>query len=609
MAAAALLTPHTPALAGTGLILNINGDEVHIDRDSYGVPRITAETNHGLFAGFGYAVAQDRLWQLELNRRAGHGTLAEILGPGFVTSDRNTRTLGYTDAELDQMFATGSSEEQDQVAGYVDGVNLYLSQVVAPDPANKLPFEFQYLNIGAPAPFTTRDLIAFGVFTSRSSQEIGDQERTAQSLLSDLVKLHGPTDGLAIFNDVQWLFDPDSPASIPVDGANGKKPHPKPPAPPASQLQGAADSVESDPDVEESLEAIGVPTRVGSHAWVVGPQWSTNGSAMFFGGPQLALLTAPSVIPAQVPPQFLEVELDGGDGFHVRGITYPCLTRIIIGRNDHLAWSITSANTANNVDTYVETVCGGGTSYLYQGNCVPFDTRTEVIKVRGAAPQTLTVQRTVHGPVMATAPGVCFSRKSVERYRELENGSAFLDINRAQNVQQFDQAVHRLVGTLNFLCADNSGNIGFWRGGLTPIRPPGFDVRLPLPGDGSAEWVGVDSTVASSINPVRGWLTSWNNKATVDEEVAEKINFGGKQERVQDIEDRLRAGPLSLSDMQDIENDISRIGQDRNALGRPSRYLLPYLLQALDAVPPAHPLAAQARALVEAWDGNALQTR
>ena len=600
---ATLLTSHAPAIAQS-TILNVNGEEVHIERDSHGVPRIVAETNHGLFAGMGYAVAEDRLWQLELNIRAGHGTLAEILGSGFLAADRTARRLGYTDAELDQQFASLSPEKQDIAAAYADGVNLYLSQVVAPDPAHKLPFEFHFLSLGVPAPVTTRDLIAFTDFTARTNLENGDQERTAQALLSNLVALHGPTDGLAIFDDVQWLFDPDAPASVPVDGANGPRPHPTP-HPAASQLQGAGNPPDPDDDVEASLSAAGVPTRLGSHVWVVGPQWSTNGRAMLFGGPQLSLASAPTVVPSATPPQMLEVELDGGNGFHVRGITYPGLLSVIIGRNDHVAWSVTNALTANNVDTYVETVCGGGTGYLYQGNCVPFETRTEVIQVRGAAPENLTVERTIHGPVVASAPGVRFSRKSLERGRELENLS--LDFDRAQNVQQFDEAVHRVVGASNFLYADNSGNIAYWRSGVNPVRPPGFDLRLPLPGDGSAEWTGEEQAVASSINPVRGWLTNWNNRATVDEESPDRAF--GKQQRVQDIEDRLRAGPISLDDLIDIESDIARIGKDRGtptsgAIGRSSRYLKPYLLQALDAVPSGHPLAAQARAVVEAWDGN-----
>src|SRR5262245_29611350 len=137
---ALLLTSHAPAIAQSR-ILNVSGVGGRSERDSHGVPRIVAETNHGLFAGMGYVVAEDRLWQLEVNIRAGHGTLAEILGPGFLAADRNTRRLGYTDAELDQQFASLSQEEQEITAAYADGVNLYLTQVVAPDPAHKLPFE------------------------------------------------------------------------------------------------------------------------------------------------------------------------------------------------------------------------------------------------------------------------------------------------------------------------------------------------------------------------------------------------------------------------------------------------------------------------------------
>lgn len=602
---AVLLLPllRATAIADTQQILDVDGEEVRIQRDAFGVPNIHAETNHGLHVGFGYAVAEDRLWQLEVNRRAGRGTLAEILGPNSLPADRLTRRLGYTDAELDQQFATLSLEEQGLFAAYAEGINRYLEEVVTLDPAHKLPFEFHFLGLGVPAPWTIRDLVAFGTFTSRMGLDNGDQERTAQTLLTNLVALHGPTNGLAIFNDVQWIYDPDSPATIPVEGAMGDRSRPTPHDHALGQLQGATAPAETDADVGEILRAAGVPTRLGSHAWVVGPGWSTNGRAMLFGGPQGATSFAPTIVPSQTPPQMLEVELNGGNGFHLRGMTNPGLLRILFGRNDHVAWANTGAVNGNNVDTYVETVCAGGTGYLYQGSCVPFETRTEVINVRGAPPEILIVERTVHGPVVASGPGVRFTRKSSQRNRELQNGTGFLAFNRAHNIQEFEEGVRRLVGNLNVLYADRAGNIAYWYAGGTPIRPPGFDPRLPLPGDGSAEWAGIDATIPASINPVRGWLTNWNNKATVDDVSADANISTGKQQRVLEIEDRLRAGPVSLADMTDIESDIARIGRDRG-IGRMSRYLRPYFLQALDAVPSGHPLAAQARAVVEAWDGN-----
>src|SRR5829696_10172491 len=109
--------------------LDVNGEAVRIYRDDFGTPHIFAETNRGLFEAYGYTVAQDRLWQLELNRRAARGRLAEIFGPSTVNADRAARVVGYTDAELDAQFATLTSEEQQIFDAYLSGINRYLSEL------------------------------------------------------------------------------------------------------------------------------------------------------------------------------------------------------------------------------------------------------------------------------------------------------------------------------------------------------------------------------------------------------------------------------------------------------------------------------------------------
>src|ERR671912_1899658 len=118
--------------------LDVNGEAVKIYRDDFGIPHIFAETNRGLFEAYGYTVAQDRLWQLELNRRAARGRLAEIFGPSTVNADRAARTVGYTDAELDAQFATLTAEEQQIFDAYLGGINRYLIEA-ALNPL-KLPF-------------------------------------------------------------------------------------------------------------------------------------------------------------------------------------------------------------------------------------------------------------------------------------------------------------------------------------------------------------------------------------------------------------------------------------------------------------------------------------
>lgn len=117
----------TATATNTGFTtLNVNGEAVKIYRDDFGTPHIFAETNKGLFEGYGYAVAQDRLWQLELNRRAARGRLAEIFGSSTVSADRAARIVGYTDAELDAQFATLTAEEQEIFDAYLAGINRYI---------------------------------------------------------------------------------------------------------------------------------------------------------------------------------------------------------------------------------------------------------------------------------------------------------------------------------------------------------------------------------------------------------------------------------------------------------------------------------------------------
>src|SRR5262245_156043 len=122
----------TELAAGSGTLC-VDGEKVRIVRDDFGVPHIFAETNRGRFVGYGYALAADRLWQLELNRRSASGRLAEVMGPSSVNADRNARTLGYTDAELAAQFAQMSAEEQQIFNDFAAGITRYIMEVVAPN--------------------------------------------------------------------------------------------------------------------------------------------------------------------------------------------------------------------------------------------------------------------------------------------------------------------------------------------------------------------------------------------------------------------------------------------------------------------------------------------
>ena len=579
--------------------LPVDGDAVEIFRDEFGVPHIFAETDRGLFVGFGFAVAEDRLWQLEVNRRAARGLLAEILGPAFLSADIAARTVGYTEDELTDMFDDLPSEVQARFQAYVDGINRYITTLVLPDLPAKLPAEFAALGI-LPTPWTITDVVIFGAFRARNFGEIGGDELENQELLLYLTGVFGSPDGEAVFNDVRWRNDPDAPVTVPTRGA-AITPARKSYKPQQLNGSGVSPGV-SLKDAKETWEALGIPTRFGSYGWVLASRRSRRIRAMLYGGPQMGF-TTPSIL--------LEVQLKGGESdFNVRGMTFAGAPTVLIGYNRHLAWTSTTG-VGDNLDTYIETLCnagfGPGSGYLFNSECIEFEDRAEVINVAGGSQTILTVLRSVHGPVFALNPaaGIAVSQKRAHWMREMETELGFGRMGEARNLAEFKAAVNMIVTSHNLLYADRAGNIAYWQAGEVPVRPEGFDPRLPLPGTGEAEWPGGVLPTPKSINPARGWLANWNNKPAQNFDNADE-DILGKQFRLLDLTDRLAQnrtrGQLSLADMEDIPKDIGRIKE----LGREARFLKPYLLKALENLGTSHPSGETARALLEAWEGSAV---
>ncbi len=603
--AALAIQSSTGAAPAGWTTLDVNGVKARIYRDEWGIPHIFAPTNRALFEAYGYTVAQDRLWQLEVHRRAARGTLSEVFGPSFVEADQVARRDGYTDAELDWMVSQIPAEEKEIYKAYINGINRYIQDVVKADPEHNLPYEFKVLGF-IPSPWSLRDSTAFGAFMVRQFGEIGGSELENQSLLNDLIARNGEGAGWGIFNDLRWINDRDSPVTVPPPGSVQIPPEVSASTVPANltaQMTGAGSTV-TDSGIAEAKRlwaSLSIPTKLGSYAWAIRPNKSSEGAAMLYGGPQMGFDT-PAVIH--------EVQLKGGNGFDVMGMAFAGVPPVLIGRNEDIAWTSTTA-TGDNVDTYAETLCGP-TSYMFKGVCTPMEVRQETIKVRATAPgvpiavdaTTYDVMRTVHGPVIGVdaAKGVAYSQKRAHWMREYEATMPFLMFDRAHSVSQFENAAKLIVTSHNFMYADQAGNIAYWQTGQVPLRPAGFDPRLPLPGTGEAEWPGGILPMPTSINPTQGWLANWNNKPAVWYPNPDN-RLLGKQNRVADIQARL-AGPqlISLADMYDIPKDIGRL----ETLGRESSYLKPYLLHALDSVPSTHPLVPQARAVLEAWDGNVI---
>jgi penicillin G amidase len=198
-------------------------------------------------------------------------------------------------------------------------------------------------------------------------------------------------------------------------------------------------------------------------------------------------------------------------GLDAGGVTVPGLPVVGIGRNDHIAWALTSG-ASDDDDLYAERLAGKE-RYRFRGRTRRMQCRTETFQVAGTKAEKRRLCRTVHGPVQTRSKGTAWARRYATWRREMDTLVGLVELNEADTVQQAGRALATVSWNENTMVADDSGSIGWWHPGRLPIRPKRWDERLPLPGTGQAEWRGFlkPSQLPHVINPERGWLANWNN--------------------------------------------------------------------------------------------------
>lgn len=509
--------------------LTYKGETVTITRDAYGVPHITARTLVAASYGNGYAIAEDRLGQMDLNRRTARGEMAELIGPSAVNADRETRIDGYTEAEREAQFARLPEELRHVLQAYADGVNAYLAEAQAEGKlrrAANYPGAEAGLDVRTIRPWKVTDTIAIGQMMARRFGGGEGGELRNQLILSFLKNLH-KDDAYRLFNDALWRNVPTSPTTIPP-GEDGRKwpgrphwadPQGKPLALSPAQARivaktdpeavgRAADIVDQKARLQLA-ERLGTFQRWGSYCMVVGPSRSATGNALLVGAPQMGFRT----------PQIAhEVHLKTDD-VNVIGMGFPGIPGVLIGHNAYLAWS-TTTGVNDQTDIFVETLHPtDNTLYRFRGEWRRMEEHTETIAVKGGDPVTLTCYRTVHGPVVQIDEKnrKAYARKASYWDKELDTFEAIALMARARTIQDFAKACSLIPTSHNWFCATQDGDIGFWFCGLTPLRAPGIDPRLPTPGEGDHEWQGFlpFEQMPHVVNPKQGFLANWNNKPAV----------------------------------------------------------------------------------------------
>jgi len=483
-----------------------------IVRDNFGVPHVYSDSLEGLFFGYGYATAQDRLFQIEMFRRTFWGRLSEVLGEKLLPFDQGNRRDNLTLAQIKSQIERLSPEVQTVMSSYAAGINAYIAEAVS-DPANKLPKEFQDLNF-TPAPWSSEDVAADFLSVMGFFMDVSAELANA-SVLQFLVGKHGPEKGQIIFDDWCWGYDPETPTTIERRFTLPRGRMLKPRAGLESPMMNAALEVASKAETvlaQEQAEGRFFMEWTGyghpaSYAVTVAPAKSSTGRSQLMGGPQFGF---------ELPSALYEVGLHGA-GIDVAGSTLAGYPFVMFGHNRRAAFSST-AGIDNIEDIYAEKLNSDNPrQYWYQGAWRDMEVRSNAFYVKGT-PQPVMKEDlyTVHGPVffVDAAHNVAFSKRLSCKERFMQGLSSFFNLMNAETIPQFFQAAQESDMSINYFFANTDGDIAYYHLGLHPIRPAGYDIRLPAPGTGEYEWQGFLPKTENphAANPENGFLINWNNQ-------------------------------------------------------------------------------------------------
>jgi penicillin amidase len=456
---------------------------VEICRDRQGVPHVFAKSDADVFFGFGYAVAQDRLFQLDWLRRKGAGRLSEILGAEGLPQDRLARTVGLpriAEAEWGKL----PRETQNVLDSFSRGINAAIN-----DAGDGLPIEFDLLDY-RPEPWRPVDCLVIegefrwyltGRFPVIAMPELAKRSLGDGALYRAFLTAEADDESI-LETDPAW-------SAAPRPARNGQK---------DSRVGQAV----GDPDA-----------AVGSNNWVIDGKRSASGRPMVASDPHIAM---------EAVSCWYEVHLAGGS-FDVAGCAYVGMPAVIIGRNRRMTWGITN-NICSQRDLYQEETSPEHPGcFLHAGQWRPAEERVETIAVRGQAAVSQRVVRSAIGPIVDEVLPEPANRTGPVSLRWLGAEhvgwlTALLKMNRAENCAAFRQSLEPWhVPTFSVVFADVDGNIGYQATGRIPLRHrPERGYRAAA--DADDQWDGLISFehMPGVINPSRGFVVTANNRVADD---------------------------------------------------------------------------------------------
>lgn len=602
-------------------------EAAEVARDDKGIAHIHAQNEHDLFFLQGYVHAQDRLFQMDMNRHLGRGALAELLGEAALPTDVQLRVIGLHRA-AERTLPVLSPRVRAVLQAYADGVNACVR-------ANPLPPEYAALELTRIEPWTPLDSeIIVKLITFDRAFEL-DVAPTVTLLTYQQAGQALGFDGTALFFEDLFRAAPFDPASTISDAsvavtsartlnrrvAQNARTN-------ASSRNGATlqlcrhylNQIQDLPVFHRLLER---GEHAGSNQWGVRGDHTVTGHVMIANDTHLSL---------GVPDLWHPIHLHAGRlnaaGSSVAGV--PC---VILGHNRHIAWGATTSY-ADVTDTFQEQILPdtnspSGLSIVHAGQNEPIIPIPEVFRKNNSdgqpdnltvvppsadiQPATLIVPRRNHGPIvqldLAHGTALSVQYTGFSPTRELE---AFLAWNEAKGLEDFLEGLQFFdVGSINWACADTQGNLGFFSSSEVPVREdlqagsvhgaPPFLIR---DGTGGNEWLPVQhpqpgqaipyeilpfEEMPHLLNPPAGWFVNCNNDPvghTLDNNPLNQLRPGGGIFYLARNYEIYRAGRVTQLIRAKLENggkisnaDMRRIQSDTVLID--AQVFVPYIVTAL----------------------------